>query len=325
MNRNANDQSTRDWVIVLAAGSGTRLGSMTVDDRGAVVPKQFCSLRGGRSLLLDTLDRALHLAPAERVVVVVAAQHEAWWRPQLACLPAANVIVQPNNRGTTAGILLPLAHVLGRDAAANVAVLPSDHYVARPNVLTASMRAALARSAVGTELVLLGIAPDAPDTEYGWIAAGPARDGVQTVAAFVEKPPLARATTLMAAGAYWNSFLFAGRGAAIWRLCARHAPAIAASVAAAVLGGGASAEALAAAYADMPNCDFSASVLGQSAGDLRLLCVPHCGWTDLGTPRRVAECLRGLELRDRSPRRPQWFATVDLSTAMARESMAVSA
>lgn len=39
------------WAVVLAAGDGTRLASLTSDDRGRSVPKQFCSLNGGGSLL----------------------------------------------------------------------------------------------------------------------------------------------------------------------------------------------------------------------------------------------------------------------------------
>jgi len=319
-------RSTEPWVIVLAAGSGTRLGSLTVGSDGVVVPKQFCSLRGGRSLLLDTIDRALHLAPKERIVVVVAADHERWWRPQLACLPAANIVVQPANRGTTAGILLPLAHVLGRDPSARVAVLPSDHFVAEPAVLNGAMQTALVCAAASRHLVLLGIAPDAADTEYGWIEPGTRTGALQTVASFVEKPLRARAEALLAAGAVWNSFLFAADGATLWRLAARHAPATTAAIAAAVLGPADDrAAALATAYADMASIDFSAVVLGRSPEDLRLLHVPPCGWTDLGTPPRVVECLQRLCPHDRLPHRAMWFPTVDLARVARRQRTAVGA
>lgn len=305
------------WVLVLAAGSGTRLSTLTVGADGQVVPKQFCSLRGGRSLLLDSIDRAMRLTSRERVVAVVAAEHERWWQPQLACLPADNVIVQPRNRGTTAGILLPLAHILARDPAARIAVLPSDHFVADPKVLDTSMRTAL-RCVAGdpTKVVLLGITPDSPDTEYGWILPRHADRALQSVAAFVEKPPLARATVLMEAGAVWNSFLFAADGPLLWQLCARHAPETAAAITAATRIGESS---LASVYDSLPTLDFSAVVLGRSASDLSLLRVPACGWTDLGTPQRVAECLRRIERR-RAPHRAPWFPTVDLAT-VARDPM----
>ena len=315
-------QLTSDpWVLILAAGSGTRLSELTRDQDGIVVPKQYCSLRGGRSLLLDTVDRALRLTVRERVVVVVAAQHERWWRSQLGCIDRRNIVVQPDNRGTTAGILLPLARILERDPSAHIAVLPSDHYVAQPPVLAQAMRSAL--HAVRNDpqhLVLLGVTPDSPDTEYGWIVPGHGTGtGLRPVTEFVEKPPLARAMGLLDAGALWNSFLFASSGATLWRLCTRFAAEAAAAIAAATRRPAVQREAaLDAAYHELPTIDFSRTVLGGSAAQLRLMLVPECGWTDLGTPSRVADCIARIEQRYPDlPARPAWFPTVDLSHAVA--------
>lgn len=41
----------QSWAIVLAAGNGTRLSSLTRDTTGASVPKQFCSLDGALRLV----------------------------------------------------------------------------------------------------------------------------------------------------------------------------------------------------------------------------------------------------------------------------------
>lgn len=309
-----------DWAIVLAAGSGTRLGALTVDRDGAVVAKQFCSLRGGRSLLLDAIGRAGQLVPRQRIVVVVAAEHERWWRPQVSGLDPGNVVVQPQNRGTAAGVLLPLARVLELDANASVAVLPSDHAVEDPTVLTQAMRHALAACAVDTDkLVLLGMTPDSSDTEYGWIVPGARRrdDGLFEVGEFVEKPDLARAWALLQQGAVWNSFLFAGRARTLWTLSERFARDAATRIARAFrCAGDERARALAAAYADLPSTDFSRSVLQGSPDRQVLLRVGECGWTDLGTPDRVAERVARLDA-ERRPIRAQWFPTVDLARAVA--------
>lgn len=99
MGETTRDQ--HDWALVLAAGEGSRLSSLTQRD-GTAIPKQFWSLAGGRTLLGETLDRAERLVAGDRVVTVAAARHERWWRPELTRLPAANVIVQPENRGAAA-------------------------------------------------------------------------------------------------------------------------------------------------------------------------------------------------------------------------------
>src|SRR5262245_33382827 len=124
----------QNWAIVLAAGEGTRLRELTTRE-GVPTPKQFCSLRGGRSLLGDALARATRVVPRKRVIVIVAEEHRPYWSTDLRGLPAENVIVQPRNRGTAPGILLPLLTVLERDPGARVAILPSDHFVEREPVL----------------------------------------------------------------------------------------------------------------------------------------------------------------------------------------------
>jgi hypothetical protein len=49
----------RTWALVLAAGDGTRLAALTTDANGRAVPKQFCSLTGGRSLLRDAMQTGM--------------------------------------------------------------------------------------------------------------------------------------------------------------------------------------------------------------------------------------------------------------------------
>ena len=100
------------WALVLAAGSGTRLQSLTADASGASVPKQFCSLNGGPSLLEEALERAAVAACPEQTIVVVAAEHRRHWQHALTDLRPHNVIVQPRNRGTANGILLGVSAIL---------------------------------------------------------------------------------------------------------------------------------------------------------------------------------------------------------------------
>ena len=118
------------WAVVLAAGDGNRLRSLTTDSQGNSTPKQFCSLNGGPSLLQLALRRVARVAPSSRITTIVAAQHETWWRGELDFAPVSNVVVQPSNRGTAVGALLPLLRILARDPGANVVFLPSDHFVA---------------------------------------------------------------------------------------------------------------------------------------------------------------------------------------------------
>ncbi len=305
------------WIVVLAGGSGTRLWRLTRRDDGVAVPKQFCSLAGGRSLLRETVERALQLAPRERIVAVVAQEHAVWWREQLADLPAENVLVQASNRGTAVALLLAAATILLRDPRARLLVMPSDHFVRSPRVLLATMLRALHRTAVDRQrLLLLGIEPEGPDTEYGWIVPGEVQQGIAAVIRFVEKPPLAEAQALLQQGAVWHSFLVATDAACLWQLGAERAPAATAAVTAwAALPKG---ERLAGfvAPAGLPSFDFARDLLPSAEARLGMLRVPPCGWTDLGTEQRLAECVASLREIAAAPPSAQSAAAIDLAAAL---------
>lgn len=296
------------WVIVLAAGEGSRLRSLTTDADGVVTPKQFCSFDGDATLLERTLARAEALVPRERVVVVVAANHVRWWRRQLAHLPARNVIEQPLNRGTGPGLLLPLSVILSQDAEASVLVLPSDHHVAREARLAGTLGEALSAVATGAAGVLLvGIAADAATTDYGWIVPA-GNSALRRVTTFVEKPGVADAERLLTAGALWNTFILAGCGQALLELFESATPGLATALREAMLLGG---DALDRLYAALREVDFSRDILQRAPERLRVLEAPPCGWTDLGTPSRVMQCLAQLALR-RPASRGQQVRFVDL-------------
>jgi len=282
------------WAIVLAGGSGSRLEALTKGHDGRSVPKQFCSLRGGRTLLGDALARAERLVDPDHVVAVVAAEHRRFWEPELAALAPGNVVVQPQNRGTAPGILLPLLSILERDPAARVVLIPSDHHVRSEAVLAVALDVALrAILSDSGRVILLGITPDAPTTDYGWIVPVGGNSRLQPVDRFVEKPDPVLARQLMDIGGLWNSFLMVGRGWSFLDLYARRQPLLLSALAAA--SGSPAAEraaALEALYPILPSADFSRDVLQGSENRLDVLEAPPCGWTDLGTPKRVAVCLR---------------------------------
>src|SRR5215475_13041120 len=103
------------WGIVLAGGEGTRVRAFLTSLCGGRGIKQFCAVVGRRSMLEHTLARVELLIPRERILVVVSRHHREEVKQQLAHWPADNTIVQPANRDTAPGILLPLAHISYRD------------------------------------------------------------------------------------------------------------------------------------------------------------------------------------------------------------------
>lgn len=287
---------SRTFALVLAAGEGTRLRSLTTAE-GATIPRQYCSLHGGPSLVEESILRAGSIAATANTLVVVAEQHGHWWEPTLAGVPRGNLVVQPSNRGTAYGILLPLLHIAQRDPDARVVILPSDHHVRHEGVLAAALRDAVMQlDHRCSEVLLLGLRPEQPDPQLGYIVPG-APDGpiLCRVTQFVEKPSAQSAARLFEQGALWNAFILAGRLPALLGLFQRRMPEDLAAMRRAVLAGTdpqARAVAIARHYARLAPLDFSRDILAHEVSHLRVLTVAPCGWTDPGTPRRVADVLQ---------------------------------
>ena len=249
------------WVIVLAAGDG------------------------GPSLVQEALARARAVARPEQICVVVAAQHERYWRHGLGGVPPANVIVQPQNRGTAIGILLPLLQVLRRDPAARVLLLPADLQVTDEALLAVALRRAMqVVNLQPHKIILLGVAPDTADPELGYIVPG-AVDGPGThaVVRFVEKPVAALAAALIAAGGLWNAYIVAADAATLATLFRTHLPAAYDRLQDAVAGN----SPLPDAYAGLPTVDFSHGILQGSESVLRVLATEALQRTEPRMPVKV--------------------------------------
>lgn len=292
MNRDGNT-----WALVLAAGDGTRLRSLTTLHSGTSIPKQFCSLHGGASLCQEALKRGQAISSPTQLCIIVAAQHRHWWQAEFDGLAAANVIVQPKNLGTAIGILLPLLRIVDRDPQARIVLLPADHHVEDEAVLTEATHRAIANTALRpNEVVLLGIEPEEPDTELGYIVPG--RNVGQwslNIDKFVEKPDRQTALSLLDAGALWNSFIIVANAQTLLRLYLQRYPELVAEMRAVVVSqrnAAQSAVHLIDLYERLPELDFSRHILEGQESHLSVVPVPHCGWTDLGTPKRVGEVLR---------------------------------
>lgn len=277
------------WVVVLAAGDGKRLRSLTTDADGTIIPKQYCSFKSPQSMLQHAIARACRLVTLDRVVPIVAAKHRQWWEPELATFNPNNIVVQPKNCGTAVGILLPLLHVRMQNPDARIVILPSDHYVANEGLLKESLQKAISSvRPKSDDIISMGITADAADTEYGWIvpaAAGPGEDHLRRVGAFVEKPSRDIAEELLEKQALWNSFMLAGNVSAFLGLYERTCPELLNRFPKDL-----APEKINALYETLPTLDFSHDLMEKNADHLRVYPVPACGWSDLGTPEKIV-CL----------------------------------
>jgi mannose-1-phosphate guanylyltransferase len=291
---NRTDRSQR-CAVILAGGEGLRLRPLTRRLVGDERPKQFCALVGSETLLEQTRRRvALAVAPAHTTVVVTQA-HEPFYAPLLADVPAERLVAQAQNVGTAPAILYGLLRTAAMQPAAPVAVFPSDHHVSDDSAFMTHVETAFEAVAMRPDLlVLLGIAPDTAETQYGWIEPGDPlavwRPGsLSHVRRFWEKPSLAVAQALLAKECLWNSFVMVGSVPTLLTMVCRAIPTLCDAFGSVreVLGTRAEERVARAVYARTPSRDFSRDVLAARPPNLAVLPVRGVEWTDLGDPRRA--------------------------------------
>ena len=287
------------WGLVLAAGDGTRVRSFLsqlCSNRGI---KQFCAIVGHRTMLAHTLARAEMLIPRQRILIVVSADHQPEIAQHLAHWPKENVIVQPANRDTTAGILLPLAHIARRDPHALVTVFPSDHFIANEQGFITSVKLAIEETRLFPEsFVLLGMKPDRLENGYGWIEPVSEKSDrfTQSVARFWEKPLWSQAQILWQKGALWNSFVCVTYCRTLWEMVRLAVPDIYLHFLEIyqALGTPAAQRVTKRIYNCLRAINFSSGVCEPWAPMLRVLPVPDVGWSDWGSVDRIVATVEQL-------------------------------
>ena len=293
------------WAVILAGGDGTRLQSMTRAISGDNRPKQFVPVMGRSTLLNQTRHRvALSIEP-ERTLIVVTQKHRRFYEPLSHELSTDLLVEQPANKGTAPAILYALLRVAAKSPQAVVALFPSDHFFADDEDFMSHVDVALDAVEVQPETVLLlGITPTAPETEYGWIEPQPsilsqAQRSITRVRKFWEKPAANVAKTLLERGCLWNSFVMVGTAAAILKLTRAAMPELYAAFEATVPTFETAKEphAVAELYAHIDESNFSHEVLAARPEDLMVMRVADVGWSDLGEPNRVLSTLARIGMQ----------------------------
>jgi mannose-1-phosphate guanylyltransferase / mannose-6-phosphate isomerase len=200
--------------VILSGGSGTRLWPMS----RTLYPKQLLTLLGRESLLQQTARRIANHETFAPPVVVANEEHRFIIAEQLreiAVAPRA-LLLEPIGRNTAPAACVAALALTESDPDPLMLVMPSDHTIGDVEAFAAAVERAAAAARAGA-LVSFGIAPERPETGYGYIRRGTGLEGIEgafAVAEFVEKPGSAEAEAYVASGEHsWNSgiFLFPAR------------------------------------------------------------------------------------------------------------------
>lgn len=301
-------RSAQRWGIVLAGGNGKRLRDLVYRKRADYLPKQYLNFIGKRSMLEHTLDRTKKLISAPNILTVIASEHLrfAEVRRQIAARPQERIIVQPENKDTGPGILLPLIHLHKRNPTAVVTIFPSDHFILEERLFMQHVEESFGIvESDGGRIVLLGMEPNQPDPEYGYILYDDGKqnqnpDGGKTVEMFVEKPPANAARTMMRNGALWNTLVLVATCETLLRAIKHAAPGLygAFETIQDAIGTADEQRVTERVYQTLPSVNFSKGVIEvlpyEYRRALRVLPVRGVTWSDWGTADRLSSSVRDL-------------------------------
>jgi mannose-1-phosphate guanylyltransferase len=214
-------------VVIIAGGRGERFWPRSTRAR----PKQFHRIVSDRTMIQDTFRRVYPDIPAGRIHVVAGPHLRDLIMQQLPELDGRNLIVEPQGRNTAPAIGLAATVVHRREGDTVMAVLSSDHLIfPRDRFLAALDQAAEAARSGG--IVVFGMPPTRPATEYGYLEVGPdSLPGfdfrVFPVVRFREKPSRELAEEFVRRGSFlWNSGMFVFRTGVLLEAMAEHMPGL---------------------------------------------------------------------------------------------------
>lgn len=253
--------------------------------------KQLLALDGKQTMIQQTVQRLLPLAPAKKFWIITNEDLRPAITKQLPKLPKDQVLAEPVGRNTAPAIGLAAFLLLRQDPHAVIGMFPSDHVIADELQYRETLERGIDIAAAGANIVVLGIRPNRAETGYGYIEAGRSFQGEAFgVRRFIEKPDANRAAEFVAAGNYfWNSGMFLWSARTLADALREHLPKTAAVLEEIASAG---TQKFAATFRRLyPKCenisvDYAVleprSAKGEQAGNI--FCLPaDFGWNDLGS------------------------------------------
>jgi mannose-1-phosphate guanylyltransferase/mannose-6-phosphate isomerase len=198
-------------------------------------PKQFLPLFGPHSTFQETIRRVADPVLFGRPIVVTNGQYRFLVAEQLAAIGAeADIMLEPMRRDSGPAIVAGAGYAQRRGGDPVVVALAADHVVSDPAAF-AKVCGAAGEAVLDDRIVMFGVKPVRPATEYGYIRPGSAlRPGLFAIERFVEKPDSETAARYVAEGYLWNSGNFVFRAGLLLEEYRRFEPESAAAVLAAI-------------------------------------------------------------------------------------------
>lgn len=207
------------YPIILCGGIGSRLWPVSRKS----FPKQFVQLIGEKSLFQQAFERVS--GPMfEHPILITSEDYRFIVAQQIKEISQSHhdILLEPTPKNTAPAAIIASCFVNNLDPDALVLLMPSDHLIENNDSFEKMILNATPLAEEG-RLVIFGVAPDRPETGYGYFKI----DAPNDVIGFVEKPDLDTANKMVVSGNYfWNSGIFFGKAKTFIRLAKKYEPSL---------------------------------------------------------------------------------------------------
>ncbi|KAA6314376.1 Mannose-1-phosphate guanylyltransferase RfbM [termite gut metagenome] len=269
-----------DYCVIMGGGIGSRFWPFS----RTTLPKQFLDFLGtGRSLLQLTFDRFNNIIPTENILIVTNDLYAGLIKEQLPELKPEQILLEPMRRNTAPCIVWAAYHIRAINPRANIIVAPSDHLILKEGDFLTAVQKGLRFVAASNNLLAIGVKPNRPETEYGYIQiAGQKRKNLYKVKTFTEKPELELAKVFFESEEfYWNSGLFMWNVNAIIKIAEKLLPDLTVKLCSKVYGTPDEKAFIDEQYPTCPNISIDYGIMEKA--DNVYVSLGDFGWSDMGT------------------------------------------
>lgn len=216
------------YSIILCGGSGTRLWPLSRKN----FPKQFLKLYSDHSLLQETFFRAQKLMPSQNIFLITNQENYFNAYNQIReiypKIKKNRIIIEPDSRNTGPAIALAVKYLKEKIKISDsdpIISLHSDHYIGDDPKFVKILKSASRK--INNKIGAIGIVPDSPKINYGYIKMGEKRGDYHLIKEFKEKPDLKTAKKYLKSGSYlWNSGIYLFNIKTFEQELEKHAPDI---------------------------------------------------------------------------------------------------
>lgn len=268
--------------VILAGGRGLRLWP----ESRRQCPKQLCKFIGNKTMLDHTIDRLIKVG-ANQIDIITGDDLAPVVEQIVAKRSDKNLIEilsEPEGKNTAPAVGLVLAKYSRQSPDEIIGIFPADHHVLNNDAFCLSVAQAEQAAHEGY-LATIGIAPNRPETGFGYIEKTKWEVGelnnVFQIHSFYEKPDLSLAESYIASGHHmWNAGIYIGKISTLLQEFASYLPDIYQQISRGY-------EEYIGSYSQMPDISLDYGIAEKSQ---RMVVVPaDFGWCDLGSWNALAD------------------------------------